>query len=316
MTPRRQHDQLEAEIASLIRLMESTPEDAITTPHLRYRIANLKGQLQAMGERPSLIPEAELFFGGGLVVDGEGLEVTFTSDILDSYQIMVTNHYSAKHYGALRRTGRRRGEEETQLYLTALPRGSFGLQLAQLHVADFITATQVADAMREVSHLLQAAGESDEAFDTSIAQFNPRVLPPLTEFIKTLHAGHGECRILTGMTEIELTQEQIAEAHLRVTATKKEDTTETMRGVFGGLVLFDWLFNFQPEQGSSISGALAEELTQEEATTMNTSFTNKRVAAQIKTTTVSTRSGRKKPSYELISMTPLEQPPTEEAPKP
>ena len=32
---------------------------------------------------------------------------------------MVTNHCAAKHYGMLKRTGRRRGETETALFLTA-----------------------------------------------------------------------------------------------------------------------------------------------------------------------------------------------------
>ncbi len=129
MTPLRQRETLLTELAGLKDLLQATPQDTLATPLMKGRVEELEKALKELEEKPPLAPEAELFFTEGPALGYRGLEAKFTSDILDSYQNMVTNHYSAKHYGALRRAGRRRGEAETKLFLTALPRGSFGLQL-------------------------------------------------------------------------------------------------------------------------------------------------------------------------------------------
>ena len=48
----------------------------------------------------------DMGFVVGPAIGSEGIEITFASDVLESYQNMVTNHYAAKHYGVLRRSGR------------------------------------------------------------------------------------------------------------------------------------------------------------------------------------------------------------------
>lgn len=311
MTPLRQRETMQAELAGLKRLLQTTPEDPLATPLMKSRIEDMEKALKGLVETPPLAPETELFFTDGPALGSQGLEAIFTSDILDSYQNMVTNHYSAKHFGALRRAGRRRGETETKLFLTALPRGSFGLQLTQPHVADFVAATQVSSAMEQISSLLEAAGDSDQAFEALLGDYNPRVLKPLTRFLEALHSGGGQCRVVTGFKETILSVGKIAEAFTRVSAARTEEETTTMKGVFGGVLMFAWEFDFQPEQGEMIRGTLAEEVTEEAAEAMNHEFSRKAAIAKLKITTVHTRSGKKKPIYELLELQlPAEAPAT------
>ena len=308
MTPLRKRQSLEAELAGLHSLLQRTPEHRLATPMLRNRIASVEQSIRSLEEKPPLAPTAELFFRSGPALDSEGLEATFTSGVLSSYQNMVTNHYSAKNYGALRQAGRRRGERDAQLYLTALPRGSFGLQLSQPHVQDFTIAQNLSNAMLDISHLIEASVESDQAFEAAISTFNPRVVPPLKNFVSALHAGRGDLRLVTGFHETTLTPEQITLSYDRVLAAVTDEQYVTIPGVFGGMLTISWEFDLQPEQGDAIRGPVHEDVTEEMAIGWNLHLTGKRVLAKILETTVSTRTGKKKPSYELRDITPLEPP--------
>lgn len=305
MTPFRQKEAFEAEIAGLTRLLQTTPEDPMATSLMRSRLENVQRSLKELADHPPLTPEAELFFSDGPAFGTQGLEAKFTSDVLDSFQNMVTNHYSAKHYGALRRAGRRRGEAETKLFLTALPRGSFGLQLKQPTIADFVTASQVSSAMEEINSLLDASGESDEAFESLLTNFNPRVLKPLSRFLEALATAGGHCRIVTGLKQVVLTPTRIKLGFDRVSAAKTEEQNETFVGTFGGVLIHSWRFDFEPEHGEIISGTLAEEVTDEAAAAWG-ELTGKKAEAEMKVTVVNTRSGNKKPIYELTSLQPVE----------
>jgi len=311
MTPTRQRQALEAELAGLTALLESTPENPLATPLMRSRVEEIETALQELPVQKLQHPEAELFFSDGPAIGSEGIEITFASDVLNSYQNMVTNHYAAKHFGNLRRTGRRRGEEETRLYLTALPLGSFGLQLSQPHVTDFFAAGNVSIAMKDISALLEATAESDDAFEAALAQFNSRVFRPLKRFITTIHAGGGSCRLLTGEKETSLTIEKITEAYQRISAAITDDEEITMSGVFGGAHVFSGDFEFQPDQGSLISGALGEEITEAKAIAWNHDFTKRHAIAKMIMTTVQARTGNKKPTYELVALKhlPEDEPP-------
>ncbi len=169
--------------------------------------------------------------------------------------------------------------------------------------------------MQDISGLLEAAIESDPAFETLIGSFNPRVLKPLTRFLEALHTGGGHCRIVTGLKETKLTSAKIAEAFTRVSAAKTDEEVVTTKGAFGGVLMFSWEFDFQPDAGDTIRGALAEEVTEQNAEAMNHDFTNKPAQAKLKVTTVQTRSGKKRPNYELLELQPPPQDPTAPPPQ-
>lgn len=309
MTPLRIREEMQAELGGLRSLLKHTPTDRLATPMLQGRIASMERRIQEFEAKPPLLPTTELFFRDGPTFRSEGLEASFASGVLESYQNMVSDHYAAKNYGKLRRVGRRRREAETQLYLTALPRGSFGLQLSQRHVEDFVAATNLSDAMLQISHLVEATAESDASFQRALAEYDTRVFRPLKRFVETLHSGGGECRIVTGFHETKLDREQIRAAYDRVEATDLKEEKEIMPGVFGGLLTNSWNFDFQPDGGDWIRGTLAEEITDATASDWNHLYTSKLVLAEIKISTVITRTGQKKYGYELLNLKPINEPP-------
>ena len=306
MTPYRQRQMLQMELAGTRHLLATTSEDPLATPLLQSRIDEIEVRIRDLEQRPSIAPTVELFFTHGVALGSEGLEASFTSEVLNSYQNVLTNHYTAKHYGKPRGSGKRRRESESQLFLTALPRGSFGLQLSQIQTHDWIAADNVSKAMQDVSRLVEATVESDEAFEAALTTFDARVFKPLKRFIVVLHAGETEFRLVTGFHETTLNADQISVAHARVSAADTDEDIVQWPGVFGGVTTFSYKFDFRPDNGELIHGPIGEEVTEETATAWNEHYTQKRVKAELKVSTVISRAGKKKPTYELLDLEPLE----------
>mgnify|MGYP001355555761 CR=1 FL=1 len=200
---------------------------------------------------------------------------------------------------------RRCGETETALFLTALPRGSFGLQLSQPHIEDFVAAANVSQAMLDLSALVEATVESDQAFETALSTFDARVFKPLKRFVFALHAGGGACRLVTGFRETSLSTEQITAAFERVSAANTDEEEVNLPGIFGGVLTFSCEFDFRPDGGELIRGPLAEEVSEATAGGWSQHFTHEHVTAKFKISTVVTRAGKKKPTYELVDLEPL-----------
>ncbi len=316
MTPFRQRETAQTELSALKALLQATPDDPFAKPMLTDRIHELEASLAAMEHRPQLAPEAEIFFEDGPTLGSEGIEVTFTSNILDSYQNMLRDHYAAKHCGVLRHSGRQRGANQAKLYLTALPRGSFGLQLSQPHVQDFVAAQNLSAVMQDISALVAATAKSDQAFEESLNTFNPRVLKPLQRFIETLFNNKATCRLITGSTETKLNKHQVEEAYARVTSAREREEEIELPGVFGGLLTYSWEFDFQPDQGDLIRGPVADEVDDQKAAEWNLHLTHAHTVATLKRLTVSTRTGDKKPSYELLDLRESDRLPAKTTPPP
>jgi hypothetical protein len=145
MTPIRQREQIAQEIAGLQSLRSVTPEDPFSTPLLESRIRSLEAELLT-ADRTVTMPETELIFAGEAVFGSIGIDAKFASHVLHSYQDMINSHYAAKRHGRVGRQGRRLGEKESRLFLTALPRGSFGLVLAKPYSEDLFSVSHVNEA--------------------------------------------------------------------------------------------------------------------------------------------------------------------------
>jgi hypothetical protein len=303
----RELEQRQAEIVGLKTLLHGMPDDPLAKPLLASRIRGLENELAEMEKRPPARPEAELLFAGGPVIGSVGLDAKFTSKVLDSYQDMVANHYSASRHGGVGSRGPRTGEDETRLCLTALPRGSFGLLLAQPQAEDFIAAAQLSDAMDQITSLVEAAASGDAAFTDTVEKFHPRVLTPLERFLNALETQEASVHLRSATRQCELNTEQVRAAKSRVVETKPETGTILLRGVCRGVLLESWRFDFNPDGQPPISGVLADLVTEEAAKAM-LALVDQPAEARLRVTRMRTRSGFGRPAYELLSVRALNQP--------
>lgn len=304
MTPLRKKAALQADLVGLEHLLAVTPDDPLATPLMRSRVESLRSELKGLESQKSMVPEAELFFAKGPVLGSRGIDSKFAGQVLDSFQDMVSNHFAAKFHGALRKAGPRRGESDSRLLLTALPRGSFGLQVSQPRVEDFVTASQLAEAMEEVTELIGATKHDDPSFENALAKIHGRVVIPLKRFLKVLNTFGAACRVVSGMKQAELNEQEVEQAYRRVDSTEIKEDAIDLEGTFYGALVRTGRFDFEPKGQSTMTGWLGDEVSEEQAIAMER-LTGKPAKAKLRVITVNTKSGRGKPAYELVSLEDL-----------
>lgn len=300
----RELEQRQAEIVGLKTLLHDMPDDPLAKPLLGSRLRGLERELAEMEKQPSARPEAELLFAGGPAIGSVGLDAKFASKVLDAYQDMVANHYSALRHGGVGSRAPRTGEDEARLCLTALPRGSFGLLLAQPQAQDFIAAAQLSDAMDQITSLVEAAASGDAAFTDTVEKFHPRVLTPLERFLNAVETQGAGVHLRSATRQCELKAEQVRAAKSRVAETKPETDTIRLHGVCRGVLLESWRFDFNPDGQPPISGVLADSVT-EGAAKATLALVDQPAEAELYVTRMRTRSGFSRAAYELLSLQAL-----------
>jgi hypothetical protein len=302
----RELEQRQAEIIGLKALLCDMPQDPLAKPLMASRLWDLEKQLEEMNKRPPVCPEAELLFAGGPVIGSVGLDAKFASNILDAYQDMVANHYTAMRHGGVGSRGPRAGENEARLCLTALPRGSFGVLLAQPQAEDFISAAQLSDAMDQITSLVEAAASGDAAFADTVEKFHPRVLNPLKRFLDTLETQDASVHLRSNTRQCELNTTQVRAALSRVGETQPETETLRLQGVCRGILLESRRFDFIPFNQPPISGVLCEAVTEDAAKAM-LGLADQSGEAEMQVTRMRTRSGFGRPTYELLNLKAINQ---------
>lgn len=301
MTPIRQKESHQAELAGLEHLFSLTP-DGIAKSLLKSRLDRLKVALKTLDENPPLTPpETEIFFADGPVIGSAGIDAVFAGNVLTNFQSLVKKQFAAKFCGVLRRMGRITGEADSRLFLTALPQGSFGLQLSQPHIEDWVIAGQLTDTMEDVAELVGASATDDKTFVEAIADFNGRVLGALVDFLKVLNNAGSDCRIVSGRRQIALKKEQVAEAYQRAISADTKTETIYPIGIFRGAIL-GGRFEFLTQENSLISGRLGEEVTDGQAIEWDKNFAGAKCQAEIRLTTISIRTGQKSSANELLNL--------------
>ena len=103
---------------------------------------------------------------------------------------------------------------------------------------------------------------------------------------------------------VRLDQERVAQAADRVAAVETKPESMELRGQFRGATLDTWRFDFRAAEGQSISGRLADEVTEDAAVAMNL-FTNQECLGKFNRILVIARGVLPKERYELLSVSPL-----------
>lgn len=151
--------------------------------------------------------------------------------------------------------------------------------------------------------LVNAAATSDEIFEGALGNFHPRVFKPLGRFFDAMALANAECRMVTGMHDVRLNGPQIIAAAARVSATDMSEESIEKFGIFGGVLIPSRRFDFTTHSGNVLSGWLADSVGDDEAAAMG-AYIGSAAAAVMKMTTIETRSGKKKPAYELVRLAP------------
>ena len=299
----RKIQSIKAQIVDTERLLEMVLDHPLMSEGLAERLSLLKQELENL-PKESFEPRIQLLFSGNAVVGSQGIKSTFVSKTLTPFQEMVKTQVALVRFGKVGKRGQAKKGANTELYLTALPVGSFGVELSQLESNDLFDSMDVSKAMKDVMTLVLNSATDDETFEASIEQTPKRNLTNLKKFLQEITYENSVLKMESGEFGIELPKEKIVEAFQRVSATIDEETEWIINGTFRGLLLDSGKFEIQDEEGKRISGFISEEIEEEQLVEYDKTFLNSNCIIHLRVHKTKFKTGNEKTDYELLEIRP------------
>jgi len=298
MTTRSKRDALKVQLLDTTWMKELSAGHSLMEPAFEEREKDLRAQIEALplGDKEA---RAVLYFSGEPVQGSMGIDASFASGILDPFQSMVMADYADRWHGVVGTRGPRVGQASSRLLLTALPRGSFGLELTRADSDEMFEEDQLADTLAHVTKLVESAATSDEDFAAELDETAPRVIQNLRSFLEVVSKGKAGLRMETGDYRCTMDPIRANEAYNRVASTVTNTEEIKIRGVFKGVLLESWRFDFVNQDGHKISGKIDENLTSDQVVKLIGEFFNKHSTAILDKTTVLFRNGRERTTHVL-----------------
>jgi hypothetical protein len=299
----RKIQSIKAQIVDTERLLEMVLDHPLMSEGMAERLSLLKQELESL-PKESFEPRIQLLFSGNAVVGSQGIKSTFLSKTLTPFQEMVKTQVALLRFGKVGKRGQSKKGANTELYLTALPVGSFGVELSQLESNDLFDSMDVSKAMKDVMTLVINSATNDETFEASIEKTPKRNLTNLKKFLQEITYENSALKMESGELGIELPKEKIVEAFQRVSATIYEETELIISGIFRGLLLDSGKFEIQVEEGKRISGFISEEIEEDQLVEYNKTFLNSNCIIHLRVHKTKFKTGNEKTDYELLEIRP------------
>jgi len=299
----RKIQSIKAQIVDTQRLLEMVLDHPLMSEGLAERLSLLKQELESL-PKESYEPRIQLLFSGNAVIGSQGIKSTFVSRTLTPFQEMVKTQVALLRFGKVGKRGQAKKGANTELYLTALPVGSFGVELSQLESNDLFDSMDVSKAMKDVMSLVVNSATDDETFESSIEQTPKRNLTNLKKFLQDITDEKSMLKMESGEFGIELPKEKIAEAYLRVSAAIDEESELIINGVFRGLLLDSGKFEIQDEDGQRISGFISQDIEEEQLIEYDKTFLNSNCIIHLRVHKTKFKTGNEKTDYELLEIRP------------
>lgn len=291
---------IKARIIDTERLLDMVRDHPIMSIGLISKINSLKEEL-AKVDQDILEPKVQLLFSGGAVVGSSGIKSNFISRTLAPFQEMVKTQFAMLRFGEVGKRGQAKSGAATELYLTALPTGSFGVELSQLDPTDLFAEKDVSKAIKQVIELVVETADSDQSFEKAIENSPNRHLINLKKFLGEIADEGSILKMESGNFGIEISKEKVKAAYDRVSSAKVEEDEIVITGVFRGILLDSVRFEVQDEIGVKYSGTVSEEINEEQLVNYN-NFLNTRCEIHLEVRKTSFITGKIKIEYELLQI--------------
>lgn len=300
MTSRSIREALAVQLFDTERLLNLIGDHPVMSFTLQQRAEELRQQLE---EIPIDQKEAKvtLFFHGKPVIGSIGIDAQFAGKVLPHFQNMVKTDFAQRAMGKVGGRGPAKGGSESHLFITSLPRGSFGIELTKLQNQTLFGETQMADTLVHVTSLIEAAAKSDEDYGMALEDAPARTIKSLNDFLKAVSDEEAGVTIESGGIRVTLSVEEARIAYNRVSTTQLSEDTVALQGVLRGVMLNSWRFDFTPFTGEPFSGRFSEDLSEDEVESF-LAFLNQPCSATFEESKVVFKNGQLRTRYTLLSV--------------
>ena len=127
----------------------------------------------------------------------------------------------------------------------------------------------------------------------------------LRQFLEVVAKGRAGLRLESGDFRCTMNPLKAREAFDRVADTITNEETVDLTGVFKGVLLDSWKYDFVTDAGHSVGGKIDSSLSEEQVVTLNRQFFNERCIAVLLKTTVLFKNGRVRTTHTLKGVSAL-----------
>ena len=289
---------LKTQILETEKLLNLVGNHPIMSKNLNEKLEDLKIQINSIPAE-YIEPKLEMLFSGNAVKGSLGIKSKFVSETIKSLQELIKTQTELVRFGIERKNGSVKSKGNSELYLTALPTGSFGFELKQIDNNDLFDGNDVAQAIQQIMHLIEATSKSDEMFEDAIENAPKKNLSNLKKFLKTISDENSILKMESGSFSIEIPEKDIVQAYERVDKTFNEENELFVSGILKGFLLESGRFEITTLEGRIISGIINHEITQEQLIDYTKEFFNKECRIHLITNKITFKTGKEKINYEL-----------------
>lgn len=251
-----EREQLAAQLAAVNAMLQTLPpNDHLGRIGFEARRDELLQQIQALGEVDERRAKVALFFGGNPVVGSVGIETTFGTSVMWSFQDMMTKVWSSfDEAQPLMQMGPIRDKQASQLHITSVVHGSFGFLLEELDdQSEPLFRTPLSEAAdRVTNYIISFADDNENAFTETVEALNPRVFNSIREFFGHMHGGNATFRIVEGEVDKQFDHHAIEIAWKRAEGMKVDEQQVRIEGQLLGVIPVGRRFELQPAGGGPV----------------------------------------------------------------
>lgn len=300
----RKTEQLKAQILDTERMLEMVIDHPIMAEGFKEKINELRDELEKIPKQ-AFEPKIQLLFSGNSVIGSQGIKSSFVAKTVNPFQEMVKTQAALVRFGRVGKRGRAKNGAFSELFLTALPVGSFGVELSQLETFDLFDSIDVSNAIKEVMVLIESSAIDDDTFEKIISNVPKRNLTNLKKLLEEVAQNNSILKMESNEIGIEISVEKVKEAFIRVAEANDVENQLVFLGVFRGILLDSGRFEIQDEQGKKLSGFISPDLSEEELISYDQNFLNQECQITLIEHKTTFKTGNEKIEYELVEISSI-----------
>lgn len=257
-----ERDYVAAQLASVNRMLATLPEDDfLGRMGFESRRQQLEHQLLEARTVPENRAQVALYFGGEPVIGSAGIEATFGTNVVWSFQDLLTKVWRAIDGGDVSHMGPIKDKDHAQLHITNVVHGSFGFVLEELaDDTEPMFVTPLAKAAEQVAEYISTfTGENDATFSQMIEGLNSRVFQSMRTFFEHLHKSRATFRLVEHERDQQFDHLAIERAWYRAEASDVTEDRVEVRGKLLGVIPMKGRFELEPDAGHVIEGKVASK---------------------------------------------------------
>lgn len=253
---------LQWQLTETQNLLQLSKDSELMSMSLSYRIEDIKEQLKELDKVETKEAKISFLFAGNAVLGSKGIKSSFANKTMASALglIQIQSIYNSYGEEAIGRRGKLSKNNMGEMYLTGLPRGSFGFELSLMNNQNLFAEDEVSQSIIEVMDIIQAAATNPKKYEEIIETHPSRMLGHLKDLFKELSSEQSILKMESGSKYVELSITDNQIAYDRVNSTISEEQETKVFGIFKGAFVDSGKFEFQDEDGNIKHGKVCDDI--------------------------------------------------------